>query len=333
MKNSKNTLVVLAAVVVGGFASLNSCFAEAVKRIGIIGLDTSHSTKFADIVNVQKPEDCRGFEVTAAYTWGSKDIFSSTNRYPKYIAHMNNLGIKIYDDLDVMIKNVDFILLESNDGREHLWQAEKIFKAGKPCYIDKPLAASYKDAKKIYELGKKYNAKWFTTSGLRYGDTMRAAREGKYGRIIGAAMCSPGHFEKGNTHSDYYWYAIHGFEALMAIMGPGVEKVRTVRTDGVDVITGIWKDGRVGTMRALTKGGLYIYGGYIIPEQPYEGKTFIPISSNPGYGPLVAEIMKFFKTLETPVCNCESLELFKFMEAGAVSAREGGREVLISEIK
>ena len=333
MKNLRNTAVVLAIAMVGVFVNVKQSFADGIKRIGIIGLDTSHSVKFADIVNVKKPDSCKGFEVTAAYKWGSKDIFSSTNRYPKYIEHMNKLGIRIYDDLDEMIRNVDFILLETNDGREHLWQAEKVFKAGKPCYIDKPLAASYKDAQKIFELGKKYKAKWFTTSSLRYGQTMRDAREGRYGKIIGAAMCSPGHFQPDNTHSDYYWYAIHGFEALMAIMGPGVEKVRTARTDGVDIITGVWKDGRVGTMRALTKGGLYIYGGYIIPEKPHNGSAFIPISSNPGYEPLVKEIMKFFSTLEVPVCNEESLEIFKFMEAAVISARENGREVLVSEIR
>ena len=119
-KMTKKTIAVAAAAVVA--AVFSDCHAAG--RIGIIGLDTSHSTKFADIVNVQKPDAAKGFEVTAAYKWGSKDIFSSTNRYPKYIEHMNKLGIKIYDDLDEMLKNVDFILLETNDGREHLWQAE-----------------------------------------------------------------------------------------------------------------------------------------------------------------------------------------------------------------
>ncbi|MBO5642647.1 MAG: Gfo/Idh/MocA family oxidoreductase [Kiritimatiellae bacterium] len=303
------------------------------KRIGIIGLDTSHSTKFADIVNVQKPDSCAGFKVTSAYKWGSKDIFSSTNRYPKYIEHMNKLGVKIYEDLDEMIASVDFILLETNDGREHLWQAEKVFKAGKPCYIDKPLAASFADAAKIVELGRKYNAKWFTTSGLRYGETMRNARAGKYGKIIGAAMCSPSHFALNNTHSEYYWYAIHGFEPLLTIMGTGVEKVRTIRNEGVDIVTGVWKDGRIGTLRALTAGGLYIYGGYIIPENPWEGSAFIPISTNPGYGPLVGEIIEFFKTGKAPVSDEETLELFRFMEAASISAREGGREVKLSEVK
>ena len=328
-KMTKKTIAVAAAAVVA--AVFSDCHAAG--RIGIIGLDTSHSTKFADIVNVQKPDAAKGFEVTAAYKWGSKDIFSSTNRYPKYIEHMNKLGIKIYDDLDEMLKNVDFVLLETNDGREHLWQAEKVFKAGKPCFIDKPVAASCSDAAKIVALGKKYNAKWFSTSGLRYGETMQKARKGEYGKVIGAAMCSPSHFEEGGTHSDYYWYGIHGFEPLLTIMSTGVERVRTVRENGVDIVTGVWTDGRIGTMRALTAGGLYIYGGYVIVEKPVNGSNFVPISSNPGYGPLVDEILKFFTTGVAPVDNDETLELFKFMEAAAISAREGGREVRLSEVK
>ena len=162
---------------------------------------------------------------------------------------------------------------------------------------------------------------------------MQKARNGEYGKIIGAAMCSPSHFEEGGTHSEYYWYGIHGFEPLLTIMGTGVEKVRTVREKGVDIVTGVWKDGRIGTMRALTAGGLYIYGGYIIPEKPFDGKAFIPIGSNPGYGPLVSEILTFFSTGKVPVDNDETLELFRFMEAASISAREGGREVMLSEVK
>jgi hypothetical protein len=162
---------------------------------------------------------------------------------------------------------------------------------------------------------------------------MQKARRGEYGKVIGASMCSPSHFEEGGTHSDYYWYGIHGFEPLLTIMGTGVERVRTVRENGVDIVTGVWKDGRIGTMRALTAGGLYIYGGYVIVEKPVSGSNFVPISSNPGYGPLVDEILKFFTTGAVPVDNDETLELFKFMEAAAISAREGGREVKLSEVK
>lgn len=60
--------------------------ARAETRVGIIGLDTSHAIAFTKIMNVTKDPAVAGFRVTHAYQWGSKDIASSTNRYPKYFS-------------------------------------------------------------------------------------------------------------------------------------------------------------------------------------------------------------------------------------------------------
>ena len=74
--------IILAAAVVAGLA------AGAETRVGIIGCDTSHAIAFTKLMNADKDPDCAGFRVTAAHKWGSPDIFSSTNRYPKYIAQL-----------------------------------------------------------------------------------------------------------------------------------------------------------------------------------------------------------------------------------------------------
>lgn len=51
-----------------------------------------------------------------------------------------------------LIGKVDCVLLETNDGRLHLEQAMEVFKAGKICYIDKPIGATLEDAIAIYEM-------------------------------------------------------------------------------------------------------------------------------------------------------------------------------------
>ena len=150
----------------------------AVTRVGIIGLDTSHSIAFTKIMNVDKDPGVAGFQMVAAYQWGSKDIVSSTSRYPKYLAEMKEMGVEIVPSIDDLLAKVDCVCLGTNDGREHLWQAEKVFKSGKPVFIDKPLAHNLRDALKIYELGKKYNAKYFSSSALRFSNVAKAARAG-----------------------------------------------------------------------------------------------------------------------------------------------------------
>ena len=56
------------------------------KRVGIIGLDTSHSIEFAKVLNSSDaPGIYEGYKIVAAYPKGSLDIESSVSRIPGYI--------------------------------------------------------------------------------------------------------------------------------------------------------------------------------------------------------------------------------------------------------
>ena len=318
----KTALAAVAALI--GIAS----FAET--KVGIIGLDTSHAIAFTKIMNVDKDPGVAGFRMVAAYQWGSRDIISSTNRYPKYIPQMKEMGVEIVPSIAELLEKVDVVCLETNDGREHLKQAEQVFKAGKRVFIDKPIAHNLTDALKIYELGKKYNAQYFSSSALRFSDVAVAARAGEYGKIRGAALISPSPMEEQGTHNYYTWYGIHGFEPLVAIMGMGVDKVSCFRNDTDDVINATWKDGRMGELRLQRKS--WVYSGYVLPEMPKDRKNPVIIFGGyQGYQPLLREIIKFFKTGVPPVSPEETLEIFAFMEAAEMSAKRGGAPVTIAE--
>ena len=94
-------------------------------RVGVIGLDTSHVIAFTKAFQQAGPEDAdlSGFDVVAAYPFGSADIESSASRIPKYTADMKALGVEIVDTIEQLLKQVDCVLLETNDGRLHLEQA------------------------------------------------------------------------------------------------------------------------------------------------------------------------------------------------------------------
>ena len=224
--------IILVAAVAAGLA------AGAETRVGIIGCDTSHAIAFTKLMNADKDPDCAGFRVTAAHKWGSPDIFSSTNRYPKYkyIAQLEEMGVVMKPTIADLLKDVDAVLLETCDGRPHYAQALEVFKSSKPVFIDKPVAASLADAIKIAEAGKKLNAKWFCSSALRYVKNAQDARNGKLGKIRGADCWTPNQFEP--TQSEFYWYAIHGAEPLFTIMGTGCVEVRCTGTDTEDVAVG-----------------------------------------------------------------------------------------------
>lgn len=305
--------------------------AAADKKVGIIGLDTSHAIAFTEIMNVKKDPDCAGFKVTAAYQWGSRDIVSSTNRYAKYIPKMKEMGVEIVKSIDELLAKTDVILLETNDGRVHYEQAMKVFASGKLVFIDKPIAHNLADAIKIYDAGRKCGAKYFSSSALRYSDVAKAARAGEYGKIKGAALIAPAPEEEQGTHNYYTWYGIHGFEPLVAIMGMGVEKVSCFRNADYDVISAVWKDGRMGELRLQRKS--WIYSGYVLPEKKPKGwkDPVILFDGYKGYQPLLKEIVQFFRTGTPPVSPEETLEIFAFMEAAEMSAKRGGSPVTIAE--
>src|SRR3954470_21565283 len=142
----------------------------SVIRAGMIGLDTSHVTAFAGIFNGPKAEgDVAGIKVVAGYPGGT-DVPMSRDRVGKFTDALRSKGIEIVDTIPKLLEKVDVVLLESVDGRIHLKEALPVIKAGKPLWIDKPLAGSLADAIVILESARKHNVPIFSSSSLRYGE-------------------------------------------------------------------------------------------------------------------------------------------------------------------
>jgi len=69
-------------------------------RIGIIGLDTSHSPAFAKLFNAANPiAGLTGFKVLAAYPQGSADIQSSVERIPAHTKEIQQYGVEVVDSI------------------------------------------------------------------------------------------------------------------------------------------------------------------------------------------------------------------------------------------
>src|SRR5690606_26656594 len=99
----------------------------------------------------------------------------------------------------------------------HLEQAIPVLKAGKPMFIDKPIAASLSDAIVIIEAAKHYKTPLFSSSSLRFMPSAQDVANGKIGKVLGADAYSPYILEK--THPDLFWYGIHGVELLLYSYG------------------------------------------------------------------------------------------------------------------
>src|SRR6185295_6318409 len=103
-------------------------------RVGMIGLDTSHVTQYLGILNdPQNKDHVPGAKIVAGFKGGSPDVESSRSRVDGFTkTAQEKFGVKIYDSIEEMAKNVDAILILSVDGRPHLDQFRRTMAAKKP---------------------------------------------------------------------------------------------------------------------------------------------------------------------------------------------------------
>jgi hypothetical protein len=108
----------IACVILLAAAIDSSRQTSAPVRVGLIGLDTSHSPAFTKILNdPQAAEDVAGFRVTMAYPYGSRTIESRYSRIPTFTEEVRQLGVEIVDSVAEVLRRADVVLLMTNDGR------------------------------------------------------------------------------------------------------------------------------------------------------------------------------------------------------------------------
>jgi predicted dehydrogenase len=285
-------------------------------KAGVIGLD-AHALPWTQILNKPNAEgELADMRIVAGYPGGSPDIPQSMEILNRSVEPIRQLGVEIVDSIEVLLGRVDVVLVLSIDGRTHLAQARQAIAAGKPIFVDKPMAASVDDAREIFRLAAEKGVPCFSSSALRFAPgTVAIRRDAPAGDVLGCDAFSPAGIEP--HHPDLYWYGIHGVETLFTLMGPGCRTVRRAHVENFDVVVGTWEDGRIGTFRG-TRKGQHTYGATI-----FGSKATVQAGKFEGYEPLLVEIIKCFKTGKPPVSAAETLEILAFMSAADESKRQG----------
>ncbi len=294
--------------------------AEQPLRVGMIGLDISHAPAFTQIFH---REAALGVHVVAGYPGGT-DLPVSRDRIAAFTEEVRQLGVEIIPTLIELLEHVDAVLLTSVDGRVHLQEAAAVIAAGKPLFIDKPLAGSLVDAMVIDDLARRGGVPYFSSSALRFCPASQTLlTSGAVGEIVGAVTWGACSYQSGIP--DLFFYGIHGIELLYTFMGSGCQTLTRLQTSDTDVVTGHWHDGRVGTYRGIRRHhaefGATVFGAQAIMTVGWDGD----------YAPLCRAIARFFRTAVPPVEPETTLELLAFMEAADESRNRGGQPVSIAE--
>lgn len=296
-------------------------------NLGIIGLDTSHAVSFTRILNDPDHEyHVQGGRVVAAFPGGSPDFEKSITRVEGFTNQMrDDFGVAIMDTPEAVAEASDAILILSGDGRVHAEQFGKIAAYGKPVFIDKPLAVSTADARRIFRLAEEHRIPVLSSSALRYSVALdQALANQESGKLLGADVYGPMPIEP--TQPGFFWYGIHAIEILYKIMGIGCTQVYTATSEDHDVIVGHWKEGRIGTVRG-SRVSPYNYGGLIHREK---GTASFDVNTHPKprYASELDVIMDMFHHGRVQVEKTETLEIIRFIEA-ANESRETGMPVIL----
>ena len=308
-----------------GAAATPPAWATRELRAGIIGTDTSHVPAFAKTLR-SRPE--WKIRLVAAFKGGSPDLPTSANRVEGFAKTIREeYGVEIVDSIDALLPKVDVVFLESVDGRPHLAQVTPVMNARKPVFVDKPLAASLEDARRIVALAKETGTPFFSSSSSRFHPDLRRLREnpgvGTVTKVQATYTLNMIEF-----HPDLFFYGIHGVEALYAVMGTGCTTLSRRIEGDADITTCRWKDGRTGVFHGMLKRG---------ERQPlirvWGEKGATESSGSGGYDGLLLAAAEFFHTGRPPVDTAETIEIFEFMTAAQLSKERNGAEVSLAELR
>lgn len=289
-------------------------------HIGLIGLDTSHVIAFAKILHdTATPNHVAGAKITVAFPGGSKDFPLSINRVEGFAKDLRDQhGVKIVDSPEAVAESADLVFIESVDGRAHLDLFKRIVRHKKPVFIDKPLTVDITHALEILQLAEQSCIPVMSCSSLRYAESLIKALATGRQNVTGFDVFGPMNEEA--TQPGLFWYGVHSVEMMVTAMGPGCAEVRAFRNNDCDLITAVWSDGRVASLRGL-RNAHSNFGGTVHRK---DGCQFVDCTvGRPYYCGMLEAILRSLPQGRSDVPAEEMLEVVRIIEAANKSRQNG----------
>ncbi|MEM2929821.1 MAG: Gfo/Idh/MocA family oxidoreductase [Thermoproteota archaeon] len=217
-----------------------------VYRIGIVGSDNSHAITFSQIANGIDGENyVPGFKAT--------HLFGLDEARNREVAEKGGVE-KIVSDVNEMIGNIDIAFVVFRHGGLHLEYAKPFIESGIPVFVDKPLAATVADAKRLIELAAEKQVLFTSFSTLRFTEAVQELKKVfKSEEPVFLNVLGPGDLE--SEYGGLIFYGIHCTEIFNEAAGTGVREVyATVRSK--NIVATIVHEKLIGTIK-------------IAPEMPY----------------------------------------------------------------
>ena len=158
-------------------------------KVAIIGLDTSHSVALPKLMQDPAEKD-QIKELRATRCLRFETPFQNKAGLDERQAYLESIGVLVTTDFDEAVADCDAIMLEINDPSYHLEYFEKCAKLGKPIFLDKPFADTIANTRKIMQIAKENNIRYFTASSLRFDIDIVEGLEGVE-NVVSAKVWGP----------------------------------------------------------------------------------------------------------------------------------------------
>lgn len=288
-------------------------------RIGIIGLDTSHSVELPRLLQAPDcPEENRVPGLRAVTCLRFETPFQNKEGLDKRQKQLEAWGVKVTESFDEAAEGCDAYMIEINDGSYHLEYFRRLAACGKPVFLDKPLAGSLEDGREIVKLARRHGTRVWSGSSLPFSPPLAEALAG-FSKVHLAHVY--GALGKAPAGDSLIWYGVHTFETLQRIMGPGAKSVIAHESAAETVAIVDYGEGRQGLVECVP--GCWIYGGRIHGldrEGRASAKNLVFPASYPA---LMRQIKAFFEGGPAPVSLESSLEGLALMAATRQSIESG----------
>jgi hypothetical protein len=230
---------------------------------------------------------------------------------------------RVADRSEDMIGQVDAVICATDIGSEHVERCRPFMEAGVPLFIDKPMTDNEGDLRtwvKWHDQGKHF----LSSSSARYVKSMEPYYQNHHelGRLM--YVCQP-MCKKWET------YGIHALEEVFPLLGEGflsIQNTGTAERNMVHITHASLCDVHI----PLTAEMYGAFGCTLL----IGGAGSRIISDSDSYYSFKKQnevFVRYLRTGERPFPFSETVELAKLVIGGARSREEGGRKVLLSEIK
>ena len=277
------------------------------KKIGFVDYYISewHANNYPAWINRIAAD--MGVDYKIAYAWAELDISPVDGK--STAEWCEKFGAEKCDSIDELCEKSDVIVILSPSNPEtHLRYAEAVLKYGKRTYIDKTFAPDAATAKKIFALGEKYNAPFFSTSALRYAAELDLVDSPDSILLTGGGSNLPEYF-------------IHLGEMAVKKMG-AISSVKASANGSQWIISAKTASGKDATM---IWGASMPYNAYMTKD----GKETWKSLKSPFFDGLIADMLSFFKTGKASFDPSETLSVMSLRDAALKAVENPDEEISV----